>query len=80
MKQAWKLQHGREVSFGGKQGKAILQGRMQARVLEQQSGVGLQAMRERLHHLGGTLRIDSTEHGLTVAAVVGAPMRRSVAS
>ena len=33
-------------------------------------GVGLRGMQERLRQLGGTLQIDSTEKGTTVAALV----------
>jgi PAS domain S-box-containing protein len=36
-------------------------------------GVGLRGMKERLAQLGGTLEISSTEHGLTVTAIVPAP-------
>jgi len=37
------------------------------------SGVGLRGMQERLRQLGGTLKIDSTENGTTVVAMIPVP-------
>jgi signal transduction histidine kinase len=42
-----------------------------------QLGVGLRGMRERMHQLGGTLELVSTEKGATVRAIVPAQLTKS---